>query len=84
MKLLVTFKDPDALSDSIENLQTGIEKELIKNLKLSNRGAKVEAEERMSVFDNMMKEYFPYGEYVSLELDSDTNTIRVCSIRETE
>lgn len=84
MKLLVTFKDPDALSESIERLQAKIEKDLTENLKLSKNGAEVESAERMSVFDNILKEYFQYGEYVTLELDSVTNTIRVCSNRETE
>lgn len=77
MKLYITFKDPDSIWDSIDLKQTQIKNQLINDLNLSPAGAIVEAEERMKVFDSLIRKYFEYGEYVTLELDSVTQSIRV-------
>lgn len=78
MKLLVTFKDPDMLAEAIDNQKHDIFLQLLKApFNLSRAGAEAEADERMKVFEPLINQYFPYREYLTVELDSETNTIRV-------
>jgi hypothetical protein len=77
MKLYVTFKDPDQLSEAIDDKRLALTHKLKKELGLSEAGAEAEAEERMKVFDDMTNKYFEWGEYLTVELDSETQTIRV-------
>lgn len=77
MKLYITFKDPDSIWDSIDFKKDQIKNQLMNDLNLSPAGAMTEAEERMKVFDNLIRKYFEWGEYVTLELDSVNQSIRV-------
>jgi len=77
MKLFVTFKDPDQLYEAIEDKKREITKELMTNLGLGRAAAEVEAAERMRQLDPLFKKYFPYSEYLTVELDSETQSIRV-------
>jgi len=77
MKMYVRFKDPDQLGESISETQCALQSELQKKLGLSKAGAEVEAEQRMKAFDNLISTYFEWGEYLTVELDSENQTIRV-------
>lgn len=80
MKMFVTFKDPDMLYEAIEDQKCKIVNELMRSpFLLSRSGAEAEAEERMKAFDPVIKKYFPYSEYLTVELDSETQSIRVVS-----
>ena len=77
MKMFVTFKDPDQLYEALEDKKREITKELMTNFGLSRSGAEAEADERLKAFDQLIKKYFPYSEYLTVELDSETQSIRV-------
>lgn len=82
MKLYVTFKDPDQLGEALEDKRRAIAAKLQKELDLSEAGAQTEAEERVKVFDKLVSKYFDWGEYITVELDSETQTIRVVPTNE--
>lgn len=76
MKLRVTFKDPDQLWEAFESKKREITKDLMENVGIGRAAAEVEAAERMRQFDSFMK-YFKWGEYLTVEMDSDLGTITV-------
>lgn len=76
MKLRVTFKDPDQLWDACASKKREITKDLMENVGIGLAAAEVEAADRMRQFDQFMK-YFKWGEYLTVEMDSDLGTIVV-------
>jgi hypothetical protein len=77
--MYVTFKDPDQLGEAISETKDNLQSKLQKELGLSKAGAEAEAEQRMKAFDNLISKYFEWGEYLTVELDSETQSIRVVS-----
>jgi hypothetical protein len=77
MKVLITFKDPDALSESLEDQQFKLRKSLISEKDLTLAGAEAEADARMLPVRKLASKFFQYGEYVTIELDSELGTATV-------
>lgn len=74
MKFRVTFKDPDTLGDAIREAVTGE----VAAMQLAN------TEERDALIDIRVRrvgeqvgKWFHYGEYVTVELDTDAGTATV-------
>jgi len=77
-KILVTLKDPDAVCDALEE---HINRELADNdLPLDEQDALREV--RKDRYKNIVDEWFEYGEYVTLEFDTDTKSARVLTAKE--
>lgn len=77
MKMRVTFKDPDTLIDTLDDTKRELMKTLRSEMGLSERGAEVEAEERMAKMEQLASKFFEWHEYVTIELDDETMTARV-------
>lgn len=77
MKMFVTFKDPDTLIDTIAEAKWDLAKRLQVDLGLSEAGAEAEAEARFVKMEALAKRAFEYGEYVTIELDDETNKASV-------
>lgn len=77
MKIVIMFKDPGAVYDSIEYTKCELVRSLQEELGISNDAAEVEAEERFKKMNALIRRYFKYGEYVSIELDDETGTVTV-------
>lgn len=77
MKVRITFKDPDTLIDTLEDEKRELAAQLQEELKLSENGALVEAEERMIKIEKLASDFFEWHEYVTIELDDETMTARV-------
>lgn len=77
MKIKITLKDPDtlydAVSDAVDNLVIdGLSEDELEAVK----------EKRKDTYREMAGEWFEFGEYVTLELDTETETIKVLTIKE--
>ena len=76
MKLTISFKDPDALSDMIDD---AVEKE-VSALNLSTEEAEeVENIRRQKVSDKLSR-WVEYGEYIRIEFDTDAGTASVLPV----
>ena len=74
MKFTITMKDPDGVSDSLDEaareaaaLVTGIDEDERKAM----------AESKRDKFYNLMGKWFRYGEYLDVEIDTDAGTCTV-------
>lgn len=74
MKLRVTMKDPDAILDAKADLRHELVNQLVNDLNISRTAAEVEVSERFSKLDHLVSQYFEWGEYVTIELDTDAGT----------
>ena len=70
-KLRVTFKDPDSLTDQINEHVKGS----LDDLGLDADEMSAVAERRAEKIGDMIGKYFEYGEYVSIEIDLDAKPI---------
>lgn len=76
MKFTVTMKDPDTLSDAIqdavkhENME-GMEEDEIEALR----------EMRAEKIKKLCRMWFEYGEYLRVEIDTDTKTCIVIPVK---
>lgn len=82
MKVNITFKDPDSLSDQLEDDKFMLVKKLRSELGLSQEGAEAEAEARMMPLRELARRFFQYGEYVTIELDSEAKTAVVLECKD--
>ena len=79
MKIKITLKDPDTLYDAINeavdemeiSLSSEEEVEAVKNI-------------RKEEFRDLAGKWFEYGEYVTLELDTEKETMTVLSLKNLE
>jgi hypothetical protein len=76
-KISIGFKSPDAVDWAVDNHVTNLRKEFI-----ANGGKSYEFDE-----DNLVPEirqkinkFVRWGEYITVEIDLDNETIRVCGI----
>jgi hypothetical protein len=78
MKIKIYLKDPDTLYDSIN--------ESVDSLKLDLPEEELDAikELRKEQYREIADDWFEYGEYVTLELDTDTREMRVIPLKELE
>lgn len=60
MKLKITFKNPDAVNEALENA----------GISLGNEG-----------LNEAISKFIKYGEYVTIELDSEAQTARVIEVK---
>ena len=70
MKFKVQMKDPDTLTDAIND---AVEEEVAK-LGLDDEEAEAIAEKRQAKIGNMCGKWFTYGEYLTVEIDTDAMT----------
>ncbi len=74
MKIRISFKDPDALSEAFDDEERKIEKSLTN---LTPAGAKAEAAARIESLRDLASKFFEYSEYVVIELDDEAQTATV-------
>lgn len=77
MKLSLTFKDPDVLSEAIYDKRRNLIKQLREELGLSEVGAEAEADERLKGIEEFISDYMPHGEYITIVFDDDELTVEV-------
>lgn len=75
MKFNVTFKDPDALIDAVTDAV--VEQPL---LGLDEYEAELVREKRISEVNELCQQWFQYGEYVTVEIDTVANTCTVVPV----
>lgn len=75
MKFKVTMKDPDTLSDAINE---AVEAQ-IKEIGITDKD-EIEAltEKRVEKVRDLCGLWFEYGEYVTIEIDTEAKTATVC------
>lgn len=66
----VTMKDPDTLYDAIDE-------QLDEELPSDNEEAEAVREIRRSRYAEIASKWFEYGEYLTVEIDTDNKTIHV-------
>ena len=75
MKFKVTMKDPDTLSDAISE---AVNDDLDKIEGLSDDDREILSEGRREAAGKVAAKWFEYGEYVTVEIDTDAQTATVC------
>ncbi len=78
MRFQVTMKDPDVLSDAIAD---AVELSLA-DLFLPTDEVEALRQARCSKASELANQWFEYGEYLTVEIDTETKTIRVLSANE--
>lgn len=77
MKIDVTFKDPDALIDCItEEVGEAMRQEGLTE-KLSDDEFEALKEKRIEAVHKLAGKWFEWGEYLTVEIDTEKETIRV-------
>ena len=77
-KIRVTMKDPDSLYDAV---QEHVEEEL-KNSGLPEDEQEILQEARQEKYNEIAGKFFEYGEYLTVEIDTETQEARVVSASE--
>ncbi len=77
MKFRVTMKDPDTLHDAIAD---AVKKSLAGMEDRDERAAV--AEIRSNKLGELAGRWFPYGEYLTVEIDTDANTCVVIEAKD--
>lgn len=72
MKVQITFKDPDALQDCINDAVQDLEVEGITESELE-----AVREKRGEKIKDLCQRWFKWGEYLTVEIDTETETIAV-------
>lgn len=75
MKLKITLKDPDGVYDSIKD---AAESSVGDVTGLSPAEINALAETRQEVLGSQCEPWIEYGEYVTIEIDTDAGTATVC------
>jgi hypothetical protein len=70
MKLKITLKDPDALNDEIENAVIH---------EYPCVGADIRSE-KIEEIEVLTRKWFKYGEYVTIEIDTETGTAKILEV----
>jgi hypothetical protein len=79
MKFKVQMKDPDTLGDAIERAVTEVV-EAMPDLSGEERDAVVE--KRTEAIDKLCGRWFEYGEYLTVEIDTDAGTCVVVPLHQ--
>lgn len=77
MKIRVTLKDPDALQDAINEAVDEEIKKLDDILREDSEDISEVFEEKAK---NVAREWFKYGEYLTVEIDTSAKTCTVCKV----
>lgn len=75
MKFRVTMKDPDTLYDAIGE---AVKAEVAKIEGLSPEDREDVLENRCASTRELCSQWFEYGEYLTVEIDTDAGTATVC------
>lgn len=77
MKFKVTMKDPDTLHDAIRD---AIKKDL-KEYGVTDKDEQEALQEiRAEKIGKLTSKWFEYGEYLTVEIDTDAGTATVCEV----
>ena len=74
MKFTVTMKDPDTLHDAIKD---AVKEDLAKIEGIDDDDREALAERREAAVREIASTWFSYGEYLSVEIDTDAKTCTV-------
>ena len=74
MRFTVTMKDPDTLDDAIKDAV----KNEVKDLELDEDEKEAVIEKRMEKYRAIANTWFEYGEYLTVEIDTEAKTAVVC------
>lgn len=77
MKMRITFKDPDQVHEATQDFIGDLTEKLMRDKQLSREGALAEAQSQAKPFVEIVHNFFEWGEYVTIELDSETKEARV-------
>jgi hypothetical protein len=77
MKLSLTFKDPDVLSEALNDERYKMVKHLRESLGLSEAGAEAEADARLKSIELFISDYMQWGEYLTVTFDDEEQTAEV-------
>lgn len=77
MKIRIHLKDPDGVYDSINAAVVTS----IRQLGLSEREASALIDARTEEVTDALGKWIKYGEYVSIEFDTEAGTATVCEVR---
>jgi hypothetical protein len=80
MKFKVTLKDPDCLLDAIDEAVDENMNQTIKNT-LTPHEYKMVKESRVEEINKICKQWFEYGEYLEVEIDTEAKTCTVLNIK---
>lgn len=80
MKIKITMKDPDGFEDSLND---AVKESVAAIPGLSEIERESVAEKRKDEVREALRTWFRYSEYVTLEIDTDAKTARVCKVNET-
>lgn len=76
MKFKVTMKDPDTLCDAVTD---AIQDQLDMTLPEDEADALLEI--RRDKISSLCRKWFEYGEYLTVEIDTDAGTATVCEMK---
>lgn len=76
MKIRMMFKDPDTVFEAIRDAV----KESVDALNLNEREAKLLCEARLETVSNELGKWIEFGEYVTVEFDTEAKTAVVCEV----
>jgi hypothetical protein len=77
MKIKVTLKDPDGFYESIQEAVN----DSLKELNLSPREKSTIEEVRVEETNNFLSKWVKYGEYVTIEFDTEEKTATVVTVK---
>ena len=80
MKIQIQLKDPDALEDQVS--QEIVDNTFSGKEELSNEEVEVVVEKRKESILHLAGLWFEYGEYLTVEIDTETKSIRVVPLSE--
>lgn len=78
MKFTVTMKDPDTLHDAIND---AVQEDVKALPGLSDDEREAVEEKRREAVQELCATWFRYGEYLSVEIDTEAKSITVCEAR---
>lgn len=76
MKFRVMMKDPDVLGEAISE---AVQKELSSILELNDHERSILGDVRCNAALQVASAWFKFGEFVTIEIDTDTKTCVVCA-----
>lgn len=82
MKIQITFKDPDGVSDSIDTALKKFENEYKKLHGELPADMKYLGDTKREEIEDSIKAFVEYSEYVTIEIDTEKNTARVLKVNE--
>lgn len=80
MKIYVTMKDPDTLSEAIMDGFDVLVRELMADAGLTKEEAEIVAEHRSEKMRQFAGKFFKWGEYLTVELDDTLETAKVVKV----